>query len=289
VTDVDQTGTAPRRYSDVEYVFEPNSTAMPSVGEYIRELWERRRFMVAMAKADLQGPRSSTAIGELWGVLDPLFQAAIYWFLISIIRGGRGDGASYLSLVISSVFLFNFTRICLSEGGRSVIKAKGLMLNSTFPRALLPMAAVYRAVLTFAPSAAVYMVIHLLLRRPVGSGFFLLPLLFLIQTVLGLGLAFVFATLTVKVRDMSNLLNYLLRVLMFVTPVIYPVSLLSPTLQSILRINPLFSLFASYQAIILGGVPAVFDIVQSVMWAGLFLVLGARLFVSHERSFALHL
>ena len=63
------------------------------------------------------------------------------------------------------------------------------------------------------------------------------------------------ATATVYVRDMVNLLNYLLRVLIFVTPVIYPVSALTPGCAPFLSINPLFPLFSAYQTIILGGVP----------------------------------
>jgi teichoic acid transport system permease protein len=245
---------------------------------------------VALGKADLKGPRASTVIGELWGVLDPLFQAGIYWFLISVIRGGQGTSSSqYLSLVISSVFLFNFTSIALREGGRSILKGRGLMLNSSFPRALLPMASIYRGLLEFLPSIGVYAVFHVVLRRPFGQGMFLLPLLFLIQTVLNLGMALVFSTLTVFMRDMSNLLNYVLRILIFVTPVIYPVTLLSPTMQAILKINPLFTLFASYQAIFLGQVPSASYILQSAAWALVFLVGGARMFLSRERSFALRL
>ncbi|MEJ7582489.1 MAG: ABC transporter permease [Acidimicrobiales bacterium] len=290
MTEIDQPVPPSRVYSDVEYIFEARSATMPPLREYLAELWERRRFMVALAKADLRGPRANTVIGELWGVLDPLFQAAIYWFLITVLRKGRGgSGSEYLSLIVSSVFLFNFTRIALSEGGRSVLKSKGLMLNSTFPRALLPISSVYKGLLEFAPSVGVYLVIHILLRRPFGPGLFMLPLLFAIQIALSLGLAMLFAALTVYIRDLTNVLNYVLRVLLFVTPVIYPVSLLTPTLRSILKINPLFTLFAAYQSIILGDVPSASLVIQSLLWAALFLVVGFRVFVSNERSFALRL
>ena len=84
-------------YSDVEYVFKAHSTTRPPVREYVADLWARRQFMKALAAASLRGERSNTFMGEMWGVLDPLFQAAIYIFVVAVIRGGRGggDGANH--------------------------------------------------------------------------------------------------------------------------------------------------------------------------------------------------
>src|SRR4051794_18921929 len=128
--------TSARAYSDVEYVFEPHSAEMPPLRPYLRDLWERRRFIAEMARADIKGKRNSTVAGQLWAVLDPLFQAAIYFFLITVLRGGARGGAELASLIFC-VFLFQLTAGALNDGGRSVVSNKGLMLNSSFPRAML--------------------------------------------------------------------------------------------------------------------------------------------------------
>lgn len=279
-----------RPYSGVEYVFEPHSVGLPPVRAYLVDLWERRRFMAALAKAELKGPRSNTFAGQMWAVLDPCFQAAIYWFMIVVIRGGaQTNQTEYLTVLIASVFLFNYTRIALNEGGRSIIKSKGLLLNSTFPRALLPLAMVYKGLLEMMPSAAIYLAIHLAFQRPIGQGIVVLPLLFLAQTGMNIGLALIFATLTVYVRDVSQLLTYITRVLMFTTPVIYQVKTLPPNIRAVLVYQPLFPLFASYQEIIAGRMPATGMVLQSLAWSIGFLLVGGRLFLSHERAFALRL
>lgn len=275
--------------SEVEYVFEPHGSTQLPLREYVRDLWERRRFIQALAEAELRGSRSNTVIGELWGVLDPLIQGAVYWFVFSIIRGDAGRSTEYLTMVISGVFFFNFTRIALNDGGRAILKGKGLMLNSTFPRALLPLAAVYRGLLEFLPAIPVYVLFHLALRAPIGPGIAMLPLLFLLQVMIGTGLALLLSTAVVIVRDTSNLLNYIMRMLLFVTPVIYPVEQLTPTLQAILSINPFFAVFACYQTIIMGGVPSFGLVVQAVGWAAVLLVVGTRTFRKYEHSFALYL
>jgi teichoic acid transport system permease protein len=278
-------------YSDVEYVFEAHSIARPSVREYVSGLWERREFALTLAKSDLRGSNNNTILGELWALVDPLIQAGIYFFIVAIIRGPQGNvsAISYFMMIIAGVFLFSYTRASLNDGGRSIIKSKNLILNSSFPRALLPLAEVYKGFLEFLPSVGLYAILCIVTQQTIGPGIFLLPLLFLLQTAMNIGLALLVATATVFIRDTVNALNYVMRVLIFITPVIYPVSLLSPVLRTILSINPLFALFASYQTIVLGGVPSAGQVFLAAAWAIVLLVAGYRVFVSHERAFALRL
>ena len=88
-----------RAYSDVEYVFEAHKAELPDLRVYLRDLLERRGFVTEKAKADIRGKRNSTVAGQLWAVLDPLFQAIIYFFLITVLRGGGSDyGYSLLKM-----------------------------------------------------------------------------------------------------------------------------------------------------------------------------------------------
>ena len=287
---VDAPAPGSRRPAEVEYVFEPHAVRLPPLKPYLRELWSRRRFVRTLARTEIRGKRSSMAAGQLWAVLDPLFQAAIYFFLIQILRGGQGGrGSAYqMTLLISGIFLFTYTRISLNDGARSVIGGRGLLLNSSFPRALLPISSVYKGLLELAPAGVVYLVIHIAVGQPIGSGVAFLPTLLVLQTALNLGLAMLFAALTVYMRDVTQLLGYLLRVLFFVTPILYPVSALPSGVRTAMTFNPLFPVFAAYQEVVAGGVPTTGQLIGSLLWAVLFLVVGGALFISHERAFALH-
>jgi teichoic acid transport system permease protein len=280
-----------RRRSDVVHVFEPASADIAPLPEYVSSLVARRTFIAELARAQVRGQRASTLLGELWALVDPCFQAAIYWFLFVIIRGGSGgaNSKSYVTAIIGSVFLFNYTRISITDGGRSILRHKGLVLNAIFPRALLPIAEVYKGLLATIPALVVYALVHLAFGAPITAALFVLPFLFLIQTALNLGMAFLFSTGTVLFTDMSNLLNYFVRLLTFATPVVYPVSTLSPSIVRMLSWNPYFALFSAYQAVITGNMPAPSLIFQSVVWATIFFVVGVYVFLRHERSFALHI
>ena len=274
-------------------VFEPHSVGLPALGPYLREIWARRRFIQATARASIRGKRSTMIAGQAWAVLDPLFQAALYWLLFAILRGGAGGRgtASGLTLLIGCLFLFNFTRISLAEGARSVMSGRALLMNSSLPRMLLPLTSVYKGLLELIPSAVVFLVIYLAAGQSIGVGILALPIVLVLHAAINLGLALTFATIAVYVRDITNLLQYLIRVLMFVTPVLYPVSFLTryDAVEKILLFNPLYPFFAAYQEIILGGVPTVGQLALSLFWATLFLIGGTVFFLSHERAFALHI
>ncbi|MGQ0830564.1 MAG: ABC transporter permease [Microthrixaceae bacterium] len=279
-----------RSQSTVVQVFEPNALTLPSLRGYTSELSGRWPFIAALAGAEVRGQRSSTFLGELWSLVDPLFQAAIYWFLFTVIRGTSGGGTSteYVTAIIGSVFLFNYTRVSISDGGRAIVRHKGLVLNAVFPRALLPIAEVYKGFLSTLPALAVYAIAHVALRAPITQAILLLPLLFAIQTVINLGLALIFSTATAYFKDVSNLLNYVVRLLTFATPVVYPVATLSPSIKQLLSWNPLFALFSSFQGVITGQMPTAGMVLQSAAWATLLFATGVWVFLRHERSFALH-
>jgi ABC-type polysaccharide/polyol phosphate export permease len=279
-----------REYSDVVQVFEPSSLTLPNLSEYVPEVLARRTFISELANAEIKGSQSSTWLGELWALVDPIFQAAIYYFLFVLIRGGTGGGNStaYITVIISSVFLFNFTRIAIADGGRAILRHRGLVLNSVFPRALLPVSEVYKGLLETWPALIIYALIHLALRAPITPALLFLPFLMVLQSVMNLGFAFFFSTLTVFFKDMSNLLNYILRVLTFSTPVVWPVATLAPSVTQWLIWNPLFPLFSAYQGIITGTTPSAGQILASIVWAAVLVTVGAWVFLRYERTFALH-
>jgi len=281
--------TAPSEYSDVEYVFEPHSRALPNLREYVDALWDRRQFMVALAKSDLRSARARTTLGHVWGVLDPLFQSSIYYFLYVVLRSGASDRAQFLPVLIADFFLYALTTNAIGEGGNSIRRAKSLMLNSTFPRALLPVTTVYKSLRTFVTSACVLAVIFPLVGGKIGPGLFALPLLFALQAVMNVGIALLVSTFVILVPDASNVMTYVTRVLFFATPVLYPVELLPDTARLLIGWQPLYALFANYQAIFSGRMPDTLLMIQTAAWAFALLAIGGRVFLRHEREFTMHL
>jgi ABC-type polysaccharide/polyol phosphate export permease len=281
--------TLPFEPTGIVHVFQAGGTTQVPLAQYVRSIWERRAFMVELAKADLRGTRSNTTLGRLWGVLDPLFMAAVYFFLFRVISGGRGRPFEFLPVLVAGVFLLSLTMGAMNEGGRSIKRSKYLLLNSSFPRAMLPAVSLYKGLLAFVPAIGVVALVYVVAGHDPGPELAYLPLLFLIQIVLNLGLSLLVATVVTLVRDASNVLNYVTRLLFFATPVIYPVDRLPEAAHNVLQWQPLFALFAAYQQVVSGEVPSLSLIAQSAAWAIVLLVLGAHVFRKHEHEFAMHL
>lgn len=278
-----------RAYSDIEYVFEPHDNSLPAARKYIQDVWDRRAFIVLNARSAHASSQQGTRLGSLWSILDPLFQAMIFWFLFATIRGG-GDGR--FLMVVSGIFLYTFVSSCVGQGGRSVLQSKGLVLNSTFPLATLPLSSIYTALLALGPMAIIYGLAHLLFGGAITPMLLILPFLFLLTLAISTGLTLIAAVLVVYIRDMSNMLDYILRIMMFTTPILYrheDLAAIPGVIQYMLLINPLFTLFSSFQAVLGGHAPQLSWMVQSITWAIVLPLVGFRLFTSRERGFALRL
>jgi teichoic acid transport system permease protein len=275
-------------YSDIEYVFESGvSTSTPLV-PYVKALWERRRFMLELARAGLRGKQASTVLGRLWGVLDPLFQALLYYLLFTIIRRG-GRPTDFLPILIAGFFLFQLLMSAMNEGGRSIRGSRSFRLNSTFPRAIFPISSVGTGMMRFAPAVFVYVAFHIALRAPTGPGLLVVPVLFAIQLVMMLGLALLVSTLVALFTDAANAIQYLSRIMLFTTPVIFPLDTIPPGVRDVLSWQPFFALFAAYQEAFGGDIPGRGLMLQAALWATTFLVIGTRVFLRHERELAMRL
>jgi teichoic acid transport system permease protein len=272
-------------------VYEPTASGLPPLRAYIAGLWERRRFIWHLARTDLKAEHYDTAIGQLWVVVNPLLSAAVYFLFRTVIKpsGNGADRNLVLSHLVWAVFFFTYTNNALSTGARSILGGRQLILNSAFPRAVLPLVSILKALLDFMPTIAVYFVLHAILRQPFGLALLALPVLIAIQTVFNLGLAFVFAPLMVFYRDTAGFLPYSTRLWLYMTPALYSIREIPPGLKTYLRFNPLYPLFGALEQVFAGRFPSTGYVLAASAWAvGLFLV-GVVMFLARERDFAVRL
>src|SRR5262249_8636311 len=243
-------------------VYEPTVTGLPPIGPYIRSIWERRQFVWNLARTDLKAEHYDSFIGQAWILLDPLLQAAVYYLLRIVVRPVSGaNRQALIAHLIWAVFFFTFTAKCMQTGAKSVVGGKQLILNASFPRAILPLVAIIEGTLDFLPTVGIYLIFQALLGQPFGLGLAFLPLLIALQAIFNLGLALLFSPLTVFFRDTAGFIPYMVRIWMYTTPVLYFVREVPPNLR-FLRFNPLYPLFAALEQIFAGAMPSKTYIVQ---------------------------
>jgi len=272
-------------------VYESTATGLPPLRPYLAELWARRRFIWHLARTDLKGEHYDSAIGQLWVILDPLLMAAVYFLLRTVVRpaGSGAERGAIIAHLVWAIFFFTFVSNSLTSGARSILSGRNLILNASFPRAVLPLVAIVKSVFDFVPTLLVYFAFHAVLGQPFGFPLLLLPVIIVILTLMNLGLALLFAPLMVFFRDTSGFLPYITRIWLYITPALYFISEIPPKLLVFLRWNPLYPSFAALEQIFDGRFPSSGYLLGTLAWAVGFFFLGAIVFLARERDFAVRL
>jgi len=269
-------------------VYEPFKAGLPKLGRYWKSLWSRRTFIKEYSKSELREQHFDSVFGQLWLVINPLLLSAVYFILINIISDST-DSERYVHLT-ASLFLFYLVANSLTGGVKSVTAGQRLILNTAFPRIMLPISALVIAIFKFLPTLIVFMVI----KAIVGSAFTIemlwaIPVL-LITIFLALGLAITISCINVYFRDIASFLPYLTRTLLYLSPILYAADDIKPSLRFIEIFNPLFPILDSWSlTMVQGEVPQLSSMLQGLAWAtGIFFV-GTYFFLSREREFAVRL
>jgi len=269
-------------------VYEPFKAGLPPLTRYWKSLWSRRTFISEYSRSELREQHFDSVFGQLWLVLNPLLLSAVYFLLIVIIRG-TSDSVRYAHLT-ATLFLFYLVANSLTGGVKSITAGQRLILNTAFPRIMLPISAVVIAIFKFLPTLFVFLVIRTLIGLPFSwQMLWAFPVLF-IAMLLSLGLAITISCINVYFRDISSFLPYLTRTLLYLSPILYEASALKPQLLAMEVLNPLFPLLDSWsRALVHGQAPITSSLLQALAWAVGILIIGTYFFLSREREFAVRL
>ena len=289
------TPTVPRshrredEFTGERHVFVPHATGLPPLHSYVHEVWRRREFAFELARTKLREQNFDTVFGQLWLVINPLLMALVYFLLVDIIRAGGHRHPDFFAHLVAGIFVFQIIQNAMTVGVRSVTKGGRLILNSAFPRALLPLSAVITAFMRFLPTIVVYIPIHIVSGLPVNKNtLWVIPVLALIL-FMATGLAMLVAAAQVYFRDLSNFLPYMLRIWLYISPVLYFAENVPHGYTWLLKVNPLAGLLTAWSDALFGIRPDAGSVALGLAWGlGIFLVAGL-FFLSREREFAVRL
>lgn len=281
-------------YETDYHLYEPHKAGLPKQGTYWRELWQRREFATEMSKASMRGANSMTFFGQAWLVINPLLLALVYYFIVNVLSSGRNtSGWSYFSHLTGGLFVFYYFQGAVNTGANSVVSAGKLVLNTAFPRLLMPLSAVRTGFYRFLPTLVVYFIFHILAGNPWNLNTFITaPIFLLLITMFAAGLASVFAALQVYFRDTASFLPYLMRLWLYCSPVLWTIDMISghAGARALAPFNPLYPLIGGYgEALQSGTLPSLDIWLAAVGWAVLACAIGFGYFMSRERDFAVRL
>ena len=275
-------------YSE-RHVYEPHRVGLPPVGTYLRELWRRRQFALEMSRTSLRAQHFKSALGLLWLVVNPVLMTFIYFILVNILRDGT-RGAAFFAHLMAGLFLFHFLSGAVTLGARSVVKGGRLILNTAFPRTLLPISSVMTSIIRFLPCIPVYGIVHVVADRPVDATLLWTIPLFLLVVVFTTGLAILVSALQVYFRDVRSFLPHLMRIWLYASPILYYLEEVPNRFRPIIDANPLTPMLGAWSEVLnQGQAPSAGLVLWGAAWAFGTLIFGGLFFMSREREFAVRL
>ena len=280
-------------------VFEPHRAKLPPVLPYLKEFWRRRSFAIELSRFADKAEYLDSKLGKVWLVLNPLLLAFVYFLLVTVIRGGKGhNGMTTLLHILIGLFTFYFAQNCISAGAQSITAGGRLILNQAFPRALLPFSSTISAFQQFAPTIPVYVTILILVKLFAAGttvaaftiNLLWVPVLIALVGLTGFGLALIFATMNVYFRDTNKLLSYMLRIWLYLSPVLWVPDMVHGWQKIMIYLNPLGPvLSANSEVWILGHAPKTSYLLSALAWAIGSILIGGYFFASRERDFAVRI
>ncbi|WDM12246.1 ABC transporter permease [Streptomyces lavenduligriseus] len=238
------------------------SGARPSLPQYVRQLWARRHFISAFATAKLTAQYSQAKLGQVWQVMTPLLNAAVYYFIFGVLLGTKQDVADYVPFLVTGIFVWTFTQSSIMAGTRAISGNLGLVRALHFPRAALPISFALQQLQQLLFSMCALAVILLCFGVPVGASWLLAVPALVLQFTFNAGVSMIMARLGAKTPDIAQLMPFVLRTWMYVSGVMWSIDTIAkhddlPHIVTVLlQINPAavyidlmrFALIDSFQA-----------------------------------------
>ncbi|MGN9777456.1 ABC transporter permease [Micromonospora sp. H33] len=217
--------------------------ARPTLAAYTRQLWAYRHFISAYAHAKLTASFSQARLGQLWQVLTPLTNAAVYFLIFGVILNTKGGVDNFIAYLCVGLFVFTFTQSVALGGVQAITSHLGLIRALHFPRAALPFAVTLTQFRHLVTAILVLVGIVLVTGEPITLEWLLVLPAMLLQTIFNVGLALALARLGSKMTDLKQVLPFVMRTWMYGSGVLYSVQNFAKHLpgwtQALVELNPL--------------------------------------------------
>jgi teichoic acid transport system permease protein len=276
-------------FTSEHHVYEPYKAGLPPVAPYLRELWRRREFAFELSRTRMRAQHFDTTFGKLWLLLNPILLTFVYFMLVDILRGGS-QGSEFFAHLMAGLFAFQVIQVSVRQGVRAVTSGGRLILNTAFPRLLLPLSSAITAFRRFLPSLAIYAVVHVIVGAPIGWELVLaLPIMALLF-FFAAGVAVLVSAVQVYFRDLSQFVPYALRIWLYSTPILYYASEVPTRYDWVLAVNPATPFIRCWSQVLdEGKVPDLGLVGMATAWTLLFVVGASLFFMSRERELAVRL
>ncbi len=257
----------------------------------LRELWRYRDLIVLFVRRDFVSVYKQTILGPLWFLIQPVLTTITFTIIFGSIAKISTDGVPPMLFYLSGLVGWNYFADCLNKTSNTFIGNAQLFGKVYFPRLAVPISIVISSLVTYLIQFLLFLAFYFYFNLDganlhVNNAILLLPVLVFFMACLGLGSGIIISSMTTKYRDLRFLVAFGVQLLMYATPVIYPMSILSPKKQFVLALNPMSSIIETFRYAFMGtGSLNYTHLLYSGVVSIVILIVGIIYFNKVEKSF----
>lgn len=220
-----------------------------------KEFWQYRELLYFLVKRDIKVRYKQTVLGGLWAVIQPLFTMVVFTLFFGRLAKMPSDGIPYPIFVYAGLLPWTYFANALSASGNSLVGNAHLISKVYFPRLIIPSSSALSGLLDFFIAMIVLAAMMVYYRFFPHTGILLFPVLIGLTFLCAVGAGLWLSAMNVQYRDIRYVIPFLIQLWMFVSPVIYPVSMMGEKYRWLMALNPMGGIITAYRSSLLGHQP----------------------------------
>jgi lipopolysaccharide transport system permease protein len=267
-----------------------NFSVLPQ--EILISFWKNRSLIISLIKRDISGRYKGSLLGILWSLINPIFMLMVYTFVFSVVFNARWTGGSdskteFALVLFAGLIVFNLFSECFNRSPGLILANVNFVKKVIFPLEILSFVSLGAALFNAVISYAVWIVAYIIFYGLPHLTILLLPIVLTPLFIFILGIGWLFSSLGVYIRDISQLVGMLTTVLLFLSPIFFPISALPENYQIFIKLNPLAPVIEqSRQVLFWGNLPNPYEYGLCLIVALIIACFGFYWFQKTRKGFA---
>lgn len=258
----------------------------------LKDIWRYRDLLILFVRRDFVAAFKQTILGPIWHFVQPILTTIVFLVVFNRIAGISTGPIEPIVFYMSGITIWNYFNTCLTGTASTFVANANIFGKVYFPRLILPLSVVISNIVRFGIQFLLLLLVMIYFGITKGHFYFgwswlMIPVLLLMMAMFGLGLGIIISALTTKYRDFNVLIGFGVQLLMYITPVVYPLSFFENSrYRALIEWNPLSPMVEGFRWAVLGsGTVSVGSLLYSAGIIGVLLFVGMVLFNRVERSF----
>ena len=252
-----------------------------------KDLYQYRALLKSNVKKDVRGKYKGSFLGVLWSFVSPLLMTLVYAIVFPFLMRGAGY-AHYTTFLIIGILPWTWFTTCISQGTYCILMNGGIIKKVYFPREILPISIVTSGMINFLISCIV--IFLFVLFSGIGFHWYLvfIPLVIITQYLFQLGIIFITSAINVYIRDLEYIINFLVQMMFYATPILYSMEFFKGTfIGSLIQLNPMTTIINCYRDILYwGSMPHILSLLVVMAGSLILCFIGLNVFRKLSKGFA---